>query len=121
VRGKEQKVRITPPRYAKSYLDWLGEKRDWCISRNLWWGHRIPVWAKNVRTKSQLSEYIFAIQNHSRYQAGELDYLVDDQPEQNQPQHNLAPAPGRETLALIAKQGPLNSAHGDQPGARRDH
>lgn len=38
------RVRITPERYAKSYLDWLGEKRDWCISRQLWWGHRIPIW-----------------------------------------------------------------------------
>jgi valyl-tRNA synthetase len=40
------RVRVFPERYAKSYLDWLGEKRDWCISRQLWWGHRIPVWKR---------------------------------------------------------------------------
>ena len=34
----------SPERYAKSYLDWLSEKRDWPVGRQLWWGHRIPVW-----------------------------------------------------------------------------
>jgi len=38
------RIRIVPERYAKSYLDWLGEKRDWPVSRQLWWGHRIPIW-----------------------------------------------------------------------------
>jgi valyl-tRNA synthetase len=38
------RVRIIPERYAKSYLDWLSEKRDWPVSRQLWWGHRIPIW-----------------------------------------------------------------------------
>ena len=38
------RVRITPARYAQGYLAWLSEKRDWPISRQLWWGHRIPIW-----------------------------------------------------------------------------
>ncbi|QDU91047.1 Valine--tRNA ligase [Pirellulimonas nuda] len=38
------RVKITPERYGKTYLDWLSEKRDWPVGRQLWWGHRIPVW-----------------------------------------------------------------------------
>jgi valyl-tRNA synthetase len=35
-------------RYGGTYKSWLGEKRDWCISRQLWWGHRIPIWHMNL-------------------------------------------------------------------------
>ena len=46
------RVTIQPPRYAKMYQDWLGEKRDWPVSRQLWWGHRIPIWTKSFASQA---------------------------------------------------------------------
>jgi valyl-tRNA synthetase len=51
VRRKE--VEIIPPRWEKLFFDWMENIRDWCISRQIWWGHRLPVWYCDICLDSQ--------------------------------------------------------------------
>ncbi len=41
---EEGHIRFTPEQYQKTYFEWMRNIHDWCISRQLWWGHRIPAW-----------------------------------------------------------------------------
>jgi valyl-tRNA synthetase len=44
------RVRFHPDNYTKVYLDWMRNIRPWCISRQLWWGHQLPVWYRDLET-----------------------------------------------------------------------
>jgi valyl-tRNA synthetase len=48
-------IKFTPEMYAKSYFEWMNNLHDWCISRQLWWGHRIPAWHCNACGKITVS------------------------------------------------------------------
>ncbi len=47
---RQGRVRIHPESQSRRYLDWLDEIRPWCISRQLWWGHQLPVWYRGEET-----------------------------------------------------------------------
>ncbi|MBC7855397.1 MAG: class I tRNA ligase family protein, partial [Pirellulaceae bacterium] len=88
------RVKIIPERYAKSYLDWLGEKRDWPVSRQLWWGHRIPVWSAHFDSwlhysgypmqtledalRDEASDRLWNLENN--YQEASLRFVADSDP-----------------------------------------
>ncbi|CAL4321906.1 valine--tRNA ligase [Buchnera aphidicola] len=71
----ENKIKFFPKKYKNMYLSWMYNLEDWCISRQLWWGHRLPIWydenkniyvgknEEDVREKNNLSKKIFLKQD----------------------------------------------------------
>ena len=71
---KKGTIRIRPEYWEKVYVNWLCEIRDWCISRQIWWGHRIPVWYDT-------DGHVFVARNESeaRSKAGKNVVLKQDE------------------------------------------
>jgi valyl-tRNA synthetase len=55
-------IKFHPERWAKTYLHWLDNIQDWCISRQLWWGHRIPVWYRKNADRSKAENWHVALE-----------------------------------------------------------
>ncbi len=53
---REGETKFVPDRFSKTYINWMENVRDWCISRQLWWGHRIPAWTCEDCGKLTVSE-----------------------------------------------------------------
>jgi valyl-tRNA synthetase len=69
---RDGRVKIIPERYAKGYLDWLGEKRDWPVGRQLWWGHQIPIWTQSFDSSAAAQTELKRVQALPAAKAGEL-------------------------------------------------
>ena len=73
--------RFVPERWAKVYRDWLTDIRDWCISRQLWWGHRIPAWFVVSETGGVITDstpYVVARDEAEAYAKAEARFGVSE-------------------------------------------
>ena len=71
---QDGRIRITPERFVRVYENWMENIRDWCISRQLWWGHRIPVWYC-----AQCGHLTVAVDDPDRCEACGADGLAQDE------------------------------------------
>ena len=90
---EDGRVHITPDRYARSYLSWLGEKRDWPVSRQLWWGHQIPVWSKACDSEADVEAAQAAVRALPSFDEKTVSIQVEPSSETNEEKRKLLELP----------------------------
>jgi valyl-tRNA synthetase len=79
-------MKFHPDRWAKVYDHWMGGLQDWCVSRQLWWGHRIPVWHGWVSKKDYV---FFKAANSKGFEKGKIEYTLEGSTADDQTQREV--------------------------------
>ncbi len=82
---RKGEVKFHPARWEKVYFEWLKNTRDWCISRQLWWGHRIPVWWCANSSSAEGGEDELSIRRSSYGAKTDQTYFVSPKPPKSCP------------------------------------
>ncbi len=106
---RDDSVKIFPQRFRKGYLDWLGEKRDWPVSRQLWWGHQIPIWSKTGLSQSQAETLV-----------KEMDAIVGDDKDSIRYQVDIAEDETRGVFVCLKGEGDARESAIESLGLERD-
>jgi len=102
---REDHVQIIPERFNKEYFRWIDNLQDWCISRQIWWGHRIPVWydAQNNIHLAEEQEIIFARHGESEGNRDGKVQGIDDPLTEKGRQHatDMIPTLKKEKIGVV--------------------
>ncbi|MDR2812510.1 MAG: valine--tRNA ligase [Puniceicoccales bacterium] len=71
-------IRFRPERWEKTYIHWLDHIKDWCISRQLWWGHRIPVWYRKGKDRNDPQNWHVSVDGPEDFENWDQDEDVLD-------------------------------------------
>jgi len=79
---KEERIRIIPKTWENTYFAWMEDIKDWCISRQIWWGHRIPVWycqkMQSDKCKAQNGIVVSRVEPHACPYCGSGELVQDE-------------------------------------------
>ncbi|MBO7098723.1 MAG: valine--tRNA ligase, partial [Bacteroidaceae bacterium] len=73
----EGKIKFYPTKYVTTYRNWLENIQDWCISRQLWWGHRIPAWFITTSPEGEEERFVVALTKEEALQKAQEKYGKD--------------------------------------------